>query len=411
MKKINQSVNAKDLASKVDQSIGLFTSWYETTGGESWDPYDLWATKYGIFARSVYYRNAMLGAPFVVPVILLELLAPGAGRFWIKKKRFAMADAQLALGFNRLYKLRNRAEDLDRARELTLGLLDLSIPGYSGPAWGYPFDWQTNRGLWKEGTPFITVAPYAFEAFLALNDSTGEKRYLDTARLVGDFVLKDLPETDMGDGSSASAYSPSDNTMIINTSAYRAFVLSEFGYLFNSEEALTKAGRFIRFVLRNQRADGSWPYGIGKQDDFIDHFHTCFILKNLYKYYLRYPDPTISRAIQTGYRFYADNLFYPDGCPKPFYRSPRFETLQYDLYDYSEAILLGVLLRKEVDGAWEMSKNVCERMIEKFKTPKGYFATSFNRLGLANRVPYLRWAQSEAFQAITAMSEALSCAE
>lgn len=399
------------IINEVNQSINRFASWLESTDGESWDPYDLWATKYGVFARLVYYRHDILGAPLVAPVLFLDLFVPGARKFWIKKKRFAMADAQLALAFARLYRCRYHAEDLEQARNLTAALMDQAISGYSGPAWGYPFDWQTNRGLWKEGTPFMTVTPYAFEAFLALGNLTGESKYLDTARSIGEFVLKDLPETDMGDGSAASAYSPFDNTLIINPSAYRAFVLSECGFLFNNKDCLWKADRFIRFILKSQRSDGSWPYGLGEKDDFIDHFHTCFVLKNLYKYYLRYPNPTLYLAIQTGYRFYADNLFYHNGCPKPFFKSPRFKTLMYNLYDFSEAILLGVLLRNEVDGAWEMSKHVCERMIEKFQTPEGHFTTSFNRLGLVNHVPYLRWGQSEAFQAMTAMLEALSCAE
>jgi len=39
----------------------------------------------------------------------------------------------------------------------------------------------------------------------------------------------------------------------------------------------------LNFVLENQNRDGSWSYAVNEGRDFIDHFHTCFVMKALAK--------------------------------------------------------------------------------------------------------------------------------
>ena len=43
------------------------------------------------------------------------------------------------------------------------------------------------------------------------------------------------------------------------------------------------AERNLNFVLENQNPDGSWFYAVDGVRDFIDHFHTCFVMKALAK--------------------------------------------------------------------------------------------------------------------------------
>src|SRR5687768_11004726 len=155
-------------------AIDRFAAWLEGTQGESYDPYDLWGTRYGLFSRRLYYAKHPLGLPLVAPLLLAEILCPSVRKLLVRKKRFATADAQLALAFLNLHEITGEAKFLARAEEFGAHLLRTSIPGYSGYCWGYPFDWQNNHGLWKRDTPFITATPYAFEAFLRLYDVTGE---------------------------------------------------------------------------------------------------------------------------------------------------------------------------------------------------------------------------------------------
>ena len=39
----------------------------------------------------------------------------------------------------------------------------------------------------------------------------------------------------------------------------------------------------MNFVIASQNEDGSWYYSMDGQRDFVDHFHTCFVMKALAK--------------------------------------------------------------------------------------------------------------------------------
>ena len=90
-----------------------------------------------------------------------------------------------------------------------------------------------------------------------------------------------------------------------------------------------------------------------KGDDFIDHFHTCFVLKNLAKSLAVNGDAQIRESIERlGYAFYEANLFDRLGLPIPFAEGGN-RLLRYSMYDFAEAIDLGVLLRDLIPRAFE----------------------------------------------------------
>jgi hypothetical protein len=66
---------------------------------------------------------------------------------------------------------------------------------------------------------------------------------------------------------------------VVNASAYRAFLLAAAWRAFGVEAYREASERNIEFVLGTQHEDGSWPYAVDGTRDFVDHFHTCFVLK------------------------------------------------------------------------------------------------------------------------------------
>src|SRR5262249_968723 len=147
-------------------------TWLEKRGYESYDPYDFWGTKYGLFSRRVYYKKGVIALPLIGPIILMDVACPSLRSLFVEKERFATADGQLVLPFLNLYKSTGDKKYLQKAERLGEELLGYSVPGYSGKCWGYPFDWQHNGGLWLKNTPYITCTPYCFEAFISLYDAT-----------------------------------------------------------------------------------------------------------------------------------------------------------------------------------------------------------------------------------------------
>ena len=45
------------------QAIEAFESWLDANGDSSFDPYDVWGTRYGLKARRLYYSKNLLGLP------------------------------------------------------------------------------------------------------------------------------------------------------------------------------------------------------------------------------------------------------------------------------------------------------------------------------------------------------------
>jgi hypothetical protein len=379
----------------------------------------------------------------------MEMICPSLRALFVQKQRFATADAQLVQAFLNLHEVSqvpktgrkvdgqgpkgygqgmkdgreqttesggggaNESQTssinqqrptlwLAKAKELAEELLGYSIPGYSGYCWGYPFDWQNVNGLMLRHTPHITATPYCFEAFLKLFDMTGEARYLGIARSIVDFVFKDIKDTPAGENAMAGSYTPYDCGKVVNASAYRAFVLFVAADRFGVGAYADKASMNLRFILRSQRPDGSWLYAIDNPgEEFIDHFHTCFVLKNLHKINLLLKDPTVSKVIEKGYAYYRRELFDQNGLPKSFAIQSRMQISRLEMYNIAEAINLGALLRDYIPEAFVMASELAFLLGKRFQLRSGYFATRTYIGGLKHKLPFLRWPQAQLFYAIT----------
>ena len=405
-------------------SIVRFCGWLESVRGLSYDPYDIMGTRYGKIARRLYYEKSLLGMAMTAPLILLEIASPSLRGLFVKKDHFPTADAQLALAFLNIHELHGAdiggfvgdnklgtelAQcSLDKAKVLAHGLLKQSIAGYSGYCWGYPFDWLSVKGLIPKSTPHITATPYCYEVFTKLFDLTGEQPFLDVARSIAGFVCNDLNDTPTGPDAAAGSYTPQDHSKVINATAYRAYVLFDAARRFQIETYHTKARRNLHFILQSQREDGSWLYAIDSpRESFIDHFHTCFVLKNLFKLNRELGSAAVKSAISGGYRYYREALFDGEDTPKSFAISPRTQIVRLEMYNMAESVTLGVLLRNDIPAAFELAQKLAARLVRRYQLPAGHWVTRLYLGGIKHAVPFLRWPQSQLFYALTNLLGAL----
>ena len=89
----------------------------------------------------------------------------------------------------------------------------------------------------------------------------------------------------------------------------------------------------MNFVLQAQHSNGSWPYSIDGDRGFVDHFHTCFVLKALSKIEQMTGSQECRKAIESGVQYYVRNLFDENGRAKPFSKTPRLTVYRNELYD------------------------------------------------------------------------------
>jgi hypothetical protein len=166
---------------------------------------------------------------------------------------------------------------------------------------------------------------------------------------------------------------------------------------FSEDAYSTAAERNLNFVLETQNADGSWSYSADGHRDFVDHFHTCFVLKALAKIEALAPNAACTEAIEHGVRYYVENLFDEQRLPKPFSRRPRLTVYRRELYDYAECINLAVLLRGRFPALDGILSTVST--LRGWQKPDGSFRSRQLLLGWDN-TPMHRWAQAQLFRSL-----------
>jgi hypothetical protein len=376
-----------------------FTEWLDRYGEISWDHQSFFAGKTGRAAKALYYRKPLLGTLAVAPMIFAEAFVPSARRLFWKPQRFPIADAHYAMGFAHLYEVLADDRYYERAVHFLQVLEETRSPGYKNYGWGYPFDWETRNGPMHAGTPLITTLPYAYEAFLAVHRIDGNPRWLTIMRSIVEHGLRDYQDHVTSANASSCSYNPDpkDPGGVINASAYRAFLLTRAATDFSHPAYQEVADRNINFVLESQNRNGSWYYSTDGQRDFVDHFHTCFVLKALAKIEALNGNQECKQAVERGVAYYVNNLFDSDGWPKPFSRRPRLTVYRNELYDYAECINLAVLLQ----GRFAELDAVLSRLINlgPWQKRDGSFRARRLLLGWDN-TPMHRWAQSQMFRSL-----------
>ena len=156
----------------------------------------------------------------------------------------------------------------------------------------------------------------------------------------------------------------------------------------------------LEFVLNVQQRDGSWYYAADGQREFVDHFHTCFVMKALAKIQAVRPDARYADALARGVEFYTRHLFDADGLPKPFAKAPRLTVYKRELYDYAECINMCVLLESRFSDLGRTLNTVLSDITERWLKRDGSFRSRELLAGWDN-VPMHRWAQSQMFRSLT----------
>jgi len=388
--------------SKVQDSVGKFILWLSQNGELSYDRMDFWSSKTGILAKKLFYTNKLIGAPLAFWGLLLENFFPKVQNFYSKPHREVIGDGHFASGFFNLYETTGDKKYLNKGEHFLDVMKTTYTKGYSGYAWGYTFGWQTPSGFWQAGIPLITITPYAFWAFKKHYELTNNEESRGIALSIAEFALHDLNEIKMPNGTFSASYSPISEDIVINANTYRTAVLLDAWKLSGNKKYKEVAERNIEFVLSYQGKTGEWFYEAkGPKDNFIDNFHTCFVIRNLYYCYQVNKDENILNAIIKGYDFYLTQLFYTNSRPKHFAKAKYAKMRKYEMYDYAEGIKLGILLRDIIPEAFEKAKWLANDLIENFQTKKGYYITRVTSFGTKHKVPYLRWPQAQLFYALT----------
>jgi len=385
---------------RVDSAINRFVDWLAEFGPVSFDHQSYFAGPVGGRAKALYYRNRTLGTLAVAPMIFSEAFLPQARVLFWRKQRFPIADAHYAMGFALLAKAGKSSAHHARALEFLDALEQSRSPDYEHYCWGYPFDWVTRNGVMKAGTPLITTTPYAYEAFAYAYAVDGNERWREVMHSIAEHAADDIEDREISADVATAGYAPHDKKGgVVNASAYRAFLLTSAAITFDRDDWREKARRNVNFVLQAQRDDGSWPYAVDGVRPFVDHFHTCFVMKALAKIEHLTGNKGCTDALEAGVEYYVKNLFDENGTPRPFSEAPRMTVYKQELYDCAEAINIGVLLKGRFAALDDRLGTTLNDILGRWQRRNGSFRSRRLIAGWDN-VPMHRWAQSQLFRSL-----------
>jgi len=272
-------------------------------------------------------------------------------------------------------------------------LLKTGINSKQTLSWGYYFNWQSRAFYIPRGTPSVVVTGFAANALLDLYEQTNDEKFLKYVLKSINFITKELNLFHDKDGICFS-YTPKDNSVIYNASAIGLEVISRYLYLSGKGESdlYDILNRGLNFILNKQNIDGSWPYGMAGNQQFIDHYHTCYILSslhNIYKY--NYDDIRLLSSIKLGLDYYLKNLFITGSIPKYYHNS------QYPIESHCCGAAMHALCNLSDEFGDDLiyrAINIADWSIQNLYDKNRHYFYYQKHKFYTNKINYLRWSQS-----------------
>jgi len=291
--------------------------------------------------------------------------------------------------------------NIGEVREMTDALLAARSPGQTRSCWGYNFDWQTRTYLVPRGTPNIICTTFAGNALLDAHELLGDDSLIAAAVSAGHYLLEGLNRTE--DASSfCFSYTPLDKSQIHNANllggAFLARLLPHAGPAF--EPAIRAS---TEFSTARQRPDGSWPYGEGPKQQWIDSFHTGYNLVALKRIRESLSDSKLDRPIQSGFEFFLKHFFTSDARAKYFHD----RIYPIDSHSVAQAILTLITFQHLHPDNLKLASEVCEWSLRNMRDPSGFFYFQQHAL-YTNKIAYMRWVQGWMLVALSALAESAS---
>lgn len=378
--------------SLVIESLNKLQKYCEEENFKGYDPYD------GLNSR--LFRSI----PFVSKTRFFRLawiqffkrspinVRPVAG---IKKEYNPKGLGLFLAGYCNLYHCDPKEEYKNKIIFLSEEILGLKNEGYSGACWGYNFDWQARAFFQPKNTPTVVASTFIANALLDAYSITKNEQLLQTARSTCDFILKDLNRTYDESGDFAFSYSPMDKSVVFNASLLGSRLLARVSSITNDKELAAEAKRSVNYCCKYQKEDGSWGYGTLPFHQWIDNFHTGYNLECIFEYMKFSGDDSYRENVSKGFDYYINTFFTEEGIPKYYSNS----TYPIDVHAPAQMVIT-----LEKLGKLGQHKNIADKVlawtIKNMQSSNGFFYYQVNKY-FSSRIPYIRWAQSWMFYALT----------
>lgn len=267
--------------------------------------------------------------------------------------------------------------------------------------WGLKLHFSTRFVQASPSTPNLFQTTNAIHALLDAYQATGDGEFADAARLAVDACATHLGFVSTTAGRYCRYY-PGMDTPVYNVNALLSAACWRLHCLDigSAGRQAAWADEILGYVLKGQRSSGAWPYAADPAGQWVDGYHTGYILEALGYFLESSMQSVVVRPLEAGIRYFVRALMDPDGCPRHFDRS----RYPIDVQNCAQAIqtiarllprggLSTALLERAVDC-------VGRELFIPDNQGGGYFA-ALRRPHLTNKTPYVRWGEAPMVLALT----------
>jgi hypothetical protein len=142
-------------------------------------------------------------------------------------------------------------------------------------------------------------------------------------------------------------------------------------------------------------------YGVEPSQDWIDNFHTAFILFSLKRVIKACELGTEFRlSLVAGYEYWKKTFFFADGWPKYYDGEP----YPADTHAAASAIVTFLELAELDPSSVSLAQNIASWTIRNLQDERGYFYYQRRRFYTVKK-PYMRWSQAWMLYALARLLE------
>ncbi len=282
----------------------------------------------------------------------------------------------------------------EKAQHLIEQLITLIPSGYRGACWGYDFPWEARYASIPAYQPTVVatgiISNGLYMAYKVFNNTTARDLVVSSCS----FVTENLNRTTDSDGSFCFSYSPFDHEKVFNASMKGTRLLSQ-GYEITGDSTFRKlAAKSADWVMKYQTAEGAWIYSKRNTGNWVDNYHTGYILDCLDEYIKCTHDPTYQEALQKGVQYYLSNFITEEGQPK-FYNNEKWP---------ADCTAAGQTLLSLTRFGYNQEAVKCALwMIKHMQAPEGNFYYHKNRYR-TQKTGFMRWSDSWMLAGLSALS-------
>jgi hypothetical protein len=286
------------------------------------------------------------------------------------------------------------------ARDLIAWLASTASYDVHGAAWGYPFPWANRDFFAPAGTPSSVATAFVVEGLLDARDLLGLEDAGKLAVRAGGFLLDGLNRIPGTGAEFAFSYTPLDRRVVHNANVLVAAALARLA-AHTGDEAFEKAAlQAARFTARAQRTDGSWSYGVGARNSWVDSFHTSYTLVALDSIGRWLYTDEFDSAVERGLDFWRETFLR--GPAVTFHPGSAYPI---DTHAVAHAIVTLIHFRARVPEAMHHASRLAAWCLNEMQSPEGYFYYQKHR-AYVNRRVYMRWTQQWMLRALGALAVA-----